>query len=97
MEYEICIGCGCEFSAEGTLRQGCTGGLCYACEQEQEQEATCAECGCKIIESPTWQHDGLCWDCEQVEEQEQATCAECGCEIVETPTWQHDGVCWDCS
>jgi len=65
MEYEICEICGCEFCAEGTVRQGCTGGLCYACEeQEQEQEATCEKCSCAIRQSPTWQHDGLCYNCE---------------------------------
>ena len=62
--YERCGECGCEFSAEGTLRQGCTGGLCYACEQELEEQEICAECGCTIHQSPTWQHDGLCYSCE---------------------------------
>ena len=64
--YEICVDCGCEFNAEGTVRQGCTGGLCYACEvEEQEVSTSCAECGCEIVETPTWQHDGVCWDCSQ--------------------------------
>ena len=69
MEYEICGECGCEFSAEGTIRQGCTGGICFSCEQEQEQEQdTCAKCSQTIVESPTWQHDGLCYSCEQEQE-----------------------------
>jgi len=64
--YERCGECGCEFSAEGTIRQGCTGGICFSCEQEQEQEQErCEKCGCAIIESPTWQHVGLCYACEQ--------------------------------
>jgi len=76
MEYERCIGCSCEFSAEGTVRQGSTNNLCYACEvEEQEQEATCAECGCAIRQSPTWQHDGLCWNCEQEEQEVSTSCA----------------------
>ena len=62
--YEICAECGCEFSAEGTIRQGSTNNLCYACEvEEQEVSTSCAKCGCEIVESPTWQHDGLCYNC----------------------------------
>ena len=64
MEYERCRGGSCEFNAEGTVRQGSTNNLCYACEQvEEEEQDTCAECSQVIIESPTWQHVGLCWDC----------------------------------
>ena len=62
--YERCGECGCEFSAEGTIRQGIAGGLCYACEEQEQEQDTCAKCSQTIVESPTWQHVGLCYSCE---------------------------------